>query len=162
MITKLKIKAFIRPAIPADIFEKNGEGKFIEEKQYFISNKAGVIRGPYRLNEPEVLIFDTYLEFETLLEEKRLFIVDKKQFLESKLIVLELKEAEPDDVVQNKMLKINTTYFGRDGKSAVGPFLIKEDSFGELRLLIENKNMFVLDGIKDLKEIENLTTAEAV
>jgi hypothetical protein len=119
------INTYLRPAVASDVFTNSGVGEIIEDKHFFYKESNGDIYGPHRLrkpfNENNTML---YLELFQLLNDKRMFLVDPFQYKESIAIELPLKAVEEDDILQNKILIINTAYFLKRGQEISGAFYI--------------------------------------
>ena len=164
-------------------------GRIFSDKQFFYQEKDGSFYGPHRIISKEVKFaphampkkeLGAYLqkreqwfqeedaqriEIYSLLAQKRIFIVDQKQYLESVKIHLKVKLAEPHDLLQNKTLLVNTAYFQKKEDRLEGPFFITEQhTTKDFKSLIATKNMFVFDVATKIEpiKIEIVTTAEAV
>jgi len=166
---KIVISTFLREAIPSDIFDKEGSGLILEEKQIFYKEADGNFYGPYRLQciqcspaysmEREELILylknqeiqhkkaaAEVIELWQLLEQKRIYIVDPFQYLESFSIYLKVKLVAESDILQNKHLIVNTAYFKKKLHTINGPFYInKNHNLADFKALIGTKKMYVFD-----------------
>lgn len=138
---------YLRPAILSDLFDKDGYGKIIENKQFFYKELDKTINGPYRIYEPNSINYQFYYqEIISLLNQERIFIVDTERYLESFLIKLTIKEVEEADIIENKHLIYNTSYFQKQNNKVLGPFYItNETKVNVLKTLINSEIMFVFD-----------------
>jgi hypothetical protein len=160
---KLTIKTSLRPAVPSDVFNKKGLGNIIAEREFFYRENNGSVTGPYRIYEPfSADYYNVYINIYRLLAAQRMYVVDTQQFAESFTIHLKIKQAEEVDYLQNNLLIVNTTYFIVQNKIAKGPFYITPDTKQQLQGFVKQSQFFVFDRPDTIKEIEMLTTAQAV
>jgi hypothetical protein len=139
------INTFLRPALLEDIFSNAGTGQILEGKQFFFKENDGSIYGPHRLSKPfsenNTML---YKELFQLLNDERILFVDHIECLESIKIELPLKSVEEDDILQNKILIINTSFFLKRGPEITGAFFINEKTTKEtIKAKAINKLMLV-------------------
>lgn len=150
------ITTFLRAVILSDVFDKDGCGAVIEEKQYFYKNEDETISGPFRLNTPfNPKNHHFYEEIFQLIQDKRMFIVDAVEYLQSISIELPLKKVEAFDVMHGEHLIVNTAYFLKSHEFVEGPFYIKEATTKEnLKTKVGEKTMLVFTKPQTIKILQ--------
>ena len=164
---KLKIRSYLRPAIPSDIFYKNGIGNIIEKKQVFYKEKnSETIRGPYLLLEPLFFVEKGYRNLNMMLANNLIFVLDTEKFTESILVKLPLRIVEESDILEwnnENQLIPHTVFYIVIGKEVNGPYKITaETKMPDVKKRVFRNEFFVLDKASDIELIEIETTAEAV
>lgn len=159
---KLKIRSFIRPAIYSDLFDLETEDIFKKNQQIFYKEN-GLIRGPYKITVPDLFPGVEYDNYVQLLKEERIFVLDKSPYLESILVELPLKEAEPHDLLEfnfaNGFMEHTIFYIIRNNEVS-GPFKMTQTALiYDINKYTNRKELFVLDAVSDLKKVEITTTA---
>ena len=152
---KLKIRSFIRPAMYPDVFDLETEDIFKKNQQIFYKEN-GSIRGPYKITVPDFfpgVEYDNYLQ---LLKDERIFVLDKSPYLESILVELPLKEAEPHDLLEfnfaNGLMEHTIFYIIRNSEVS-GPFKMTQTSLMyDINKYVNRRELFVLDKVSDLKK----------
>lgn len=156
-MSQISISTFLRPAVPSDIFDENGVGNIIEEKQVFYKTEGNNFYGPQRLYEPLVYINETYLEFNTALHYKKMFVIDPLEFKESIPVILPLKKVEAIDILHGNHLIKNTLYYLKSKTEVDGPFFINKNTTKQnLKNKGANKAFLVLRKPNIIKGLEPL------
>lgn len=150
---KITFATYLRPAIPSDVFNKDGFGKIIENKEFFYLDKNQNFIGPYReflpFNETNL---QRYKELFQAMSLGILFIVDPKKYSESIAIKLKVKQVEDFDILEADRLIVNTAYFIKNQNTIGGPFYINSSTKkSELYSSIKNRNFFVFDKSSKVK-----------
>lgn len=153
----IKINTFLRPAVVKDVFDKNGLGNIIEEKQFYYKEKYGSIYGPHRLCEPfKENATHFYLNIFELLNEERIFVVDPLEYSESIAVALPLKKVEEFDILQGNQLIEHTMFYLKTSFSVDGPFYINaKTTKKDLKNKASNKLLLVLDKPRKIKVLES-------
>lgn len=180
---KLTIATYLRPALPQDVFDQKGAGRFFENREYFFKNADGSITGPTVINIPtkrvdyyrnyqnelddvkdvEKRYHNLILEYYNFMSLDKLYIVDRNDIETSIPIHLKIKEAIKTDIYQFKKLINNKVFFMREGKAVQGPFYITTKQFlYEFENLIETRSLFVFDKSSEIKVVKELKKAQAV
>ncbi|WP_341221886.1 hypothetical protein [Polaribacter atrinae] len=166
MSKKLKIRAFIRPAVYDDVFDKKNIDLFKKDQQVFYKEKDNSIRGPYRIAEPGYFPADAYTNLLALLKAERIYVVDGNRYLESIMVSLPLVQPLLTDLLvcnHTNGLTEHTVFYIIKSEKVSGPFVVTPNTqLFDVSKFIDAKQLFVLDKISNLKEIETITTAEAV
>lgn len=162
---KIKIGAFLRPAIYTDIFDKETDHFFKKNVQYFEKQKDNSIRGPYSVSIPDFFTSVEYDNYLQLIKEQRIFVVDGNQYQESILVKMPLREAVIEDLLEynhyNK-IEINKIFYIITSEVS-GPFKITESTVQfDVRRYMKQKQLYILDYVSNLKIIVTKTAAEAV
>lgn len=153
---KLKIRSFIRPAIYSDLFDLETEDLFKKNQQIFYKEN-GFIRGPYKITVPDLFPGVEYDNYIQLLKDERIFVLDKNPWLESVLVELPLKEAEPHDLLEfnfaNGFMEYTIFYIIRNNEVS-GPFKMTQTALiYDINKHTNRKELFVLDTASNLKKI---------
>lgn len=154
----ITITTFLRAVILSDVFDKDGCGAIIENKQYFYKNADKSISGPFRLNPPfDAKNLHFYEEIFQLIHEKRMLMVENVEYLESIAIALPLKKVEAHDILQSNKLIVNTAYFLKSHEFVEGSFYIKEATTKEsLKSKIGEKTMLVFTESQTIKKLHKM------
>lgn len=151
----IKLQTFLRPAVVKDVFDREGLGAIIEEKQVYYKNSNDVINGPFRLYKPfKENETEYYVNLFQLLNDERVFVVDPLEYSESIAVQLPLKNVQEFDIMQGGSLIVHTMYFLKSANVVDGPFFInKNTTKKELKNKAANKTILCLAKTNDLQVV---------
>lgn len=162
---KLKIRSCIRPATPEDIFDMEGLGSILENKQVFYKTNEA-IRGPYNINSNLFFVDQKYQELYYLLSKNRIFVIDSEITEETILVELPIVEGIFSDLEQtnhyNNIMEHIIFYIIQKTK-VNGPYkMTTETKVEDIKNRIKKQEFFVLDKPSNINQIKIETSAAAV
>jgi hypothetical protein len=123
--------------------------------QYYTKEKDNSIRGPYYVNTPNFFPDVEYQNYLNLLKQERIFVVDKKQYIESFLVKLPLRMAKLTDFIDhtsNYFLKTNHIYYLKELNKMSGPFPLKTyNQMYSIKSYISFKQCYILDYVNTIE-----------
>lgn len=166
MSKKLKIGAYLRPAVYNHVFDTKNIDLFKKNQQVYYKELDNSIRGPYRIDQPSFFASEEYNNLLENLEKKRVYVLDSIRYKESVLVSLPLQQAKIQDLLgynhTNGLIEHTVFYIIKKEKVS-GPFVVTaHTNIVDVTKFIDSEQFFILDKISNLKILQPITTAEAV